>query len=383
MRDVGIVGAGPAGLFAANVLVRAGIGCVVFERLAEDAVRARARAGLIEHRTARLLERHGLAGGMLARGKTIGACEFRRGGARYVFDYQALSGHVHHLYPQQLLVADLIDSLRAAGGQVRFEVPVTAIRGLDEPVVVTGQGEQAGFGVVIGCDGFHGAARAAAAGTSCSGADFGARWLALLAQAPPSSELQIYGLHPAGFAGHMHRTPAVSRFYLQIEPGSRAEAWQEEEIWAQLESRLAVDGHPLIRGPITDRSILELHSYVTEPMQAGRLYLAGDAAHIVTPAGGKGMNIALQDAGELTQGIVELYRSGDSARLDAYSATRLPQVWQAVEFSHWMLQLLLAGGSATATAGFHEGLREARLRRLMDDELFARAFALAYVGPDR
>jgi len=383
MRDVGIVGAGPAGLFAANVLVRAGIDCVVFERLAEDDVRARARAGLIEHRTARLLERHGLAGGMLARGKTIGACEFRRAGKRHVFDYQALSGHVHHVYPQQLLVADLIDSLRAAGGRVRFGVPVTAIRDLDEPVVVTSQGEQAAFGVVIGCDGFHGAARAAAVGTSCSGADLGARWLALLAEAPPSSELQIYGLHPGGFAGHMHRTPAVSRFYLQVEPGSRAVAWDEEEIWDRLESRLAVDGQSLIRGPITERSILELHSYVTEPMQAGRLFLAGDAAHIVTPAGGKGMNIALQDADELTQGILQLYRSGDCTRLDAYSRTRLPQVWRAVEFSHWMLQLLLADLPGTAAASFHEGLRDARLRRLMDDAQFARAFALAYVGPDR
>lgn len=383
MRDVGIVRAGPAGLFAANVLVRAGIDCVVFERLAEDAVRARARAGLIEHRTARLLERHGLAGGMLARGKAIGACEFRRAGARQVFDYQALSGHVHHVYPQQLLVADLIDSLRAAGGQVRFGVPVMAIRDLDEPVVVTDQGEQAAFGLVIGCDGFHGVARAAAAGTSCSGVDFGARWLALLAEAPPSSELQIYGLHPRGFAGHMHRTPAVSRFYLQVAPGSSAGAWDEEEIWAELESRLAVEGQSLIRGPITERSLLELRSYVTEPMQAGRLYLAGDAAHVVTPAGGKGMNIALQDAGELTQAILGLYRSGDGARLDAYSGTRLPQVWRAVEFSHWMLQLLLADGSGTAAASFHEGLRDARLRRLMDDAPFARAFAVAYVGPDR
>jgi p-hydroxybenzoate 3-monooxygenase len=181
----------------------------------------------------------------------------------------------------------------------------------------------------------------------------------------------------------MHRTPAVSRFYLQVGFGSSAGAWDEEEIWAELESCLAVEGQSLIRGPIIERSLLELHSYVTGPMQAGRLFLAGDAAHVVTPAGGKGMNIALQDAGELTQGILGLYRSGDGARLDAYSGTRLPQVWRAVEFSHWMLQLLLADGSGTAAASFHEGLRDARLRRLMDDAPFARAFALAYVGPDR
>jgi p-hydroxybenzoate 3-monooxygenase len=382
MRDVGIVGAGPAGLFAANVLVRAGIDCVVLERLAESGVRARARAGLIEHRTAQLLQEHGLADGMLARGKTIGACEFRRAGTRHMFDYAALTGLVHHVYPQQLLVADLIDSLRAAGGDVRFSAPVTAIGGLDEPVVVTEDEQELAFRVVIGCDGFHGVARMAT-GTTCSGVDFGAQWLAIIAEAPPSSELQIYGLHPDGFAGHMHRTPTVSRFYLQVEPGTRAGAWDDEQIWSRLEARLAADGQVLIRGPITDRSVLELHSYVTEPMQAGRIFLAGDAAYIVTPAGGKGMNLALQDADELTRGILELYRSGDPARLAAYSATRLPQVWRAVEFSHWMLQVLLADQSKTAATGFHEGLRDARLNLLMTDDLFARAFALAYVGSER
>ena len=197
-----------------------------------------------------------------------------------------------------------------------------------------------------------------------------------------SPQLQIYGLHPEGFAGHMHRTPTVSRFYLQIPPGAGTGAWDGDAIWAQLDIRLAADGEALVRGPIIDTSILELHSYVTEPMQAGRLFLAGDAAHIVTPAGGKGMNLALQDAAELAQGLFAYYRSGDSARLGAYSSTRLPAIWQAVEFSHGMLQLLLASQPGTAEATFHEGLRQARLTRLMTDEAFARAFALAYVGID-
>jgi p-hydroxybenzoate 3-monooxygenase len=381
MRDVGIVGAGPAGLFAANVLVRAGIDCVVFERLAEGAVRARARAGLIEHRTVRLLERHGLAGGMLARGKTIGACEFRRAGRRYVFDYATLSGAGHHVYPQQLLVGDLVDSLRSAGGEVRFGAAVESIRIDGEPTIVA-SGDEVRCGFVLGCDGFHGVARAAARGTRSCGVGFGAQWLAILAEAPPSSEQQIYGLHPQGFAGHMHRTPAVSRFYLQIQPGADAGAWDDDAIWSQLDTRLAADEEILVRGPIIGTSILELHSYVTEPMQAGSLFLVGDAAHIVTPAGGKGMNLALHDAAELAEGLLAHYRSGDSARLAAYSSTRLPAIWQAVEFSHWMLQLLLANQSGTAESAFHEGLRQARLARLMSDELFARAFALAYVGID-
>jgi p-hydroxybenzoate 3-monooxygenase len=382
MRDVGIVGAGPAGLLAANVLVRAGIDCVVFERLAEEAVRARARAGLVEHRTVRLLERHGLADGMLASGKTIGACEFRRHGRQHFFEYGALTGATHHVYPQQMLVGDLIDALRSVGGEIRFGIASELIRLTDAPTIVAG-GEEVRCGFVLGCDGFHGVARTAADGTQDCGVDFGTRLMTILAEAPPSSETQIYGLDPRGFAAHMHRAPAESRFYLQIPAGADAAEWDGDVIWSQLEALLAADGQSLVRGPIIDTSILELRSFVTEPMQAGRLFLAGDAAHIVTPAGGKGMNLALQDACELADGLLAYFRSGDSARLDSYSSTRLPEVWQKAEFSHWMLHWLLASQAGTAEAAFHEGLREARLTRLMNDKEFARAFALAYVGIDR
>ena len=381
--DVGIVGAGPAGLFAANVLVRAGIDCVVLERLDEEAVRARARAGLIEDRTGRLLQAHGLAEGMLTRGKTLGACEFRRGGRTQVFDYASLSGGHHHVYPQQFLVGDLIDSLRAAGGEIRFGTPVETIRVGPPPAIMAADGTAVLCDFVLGCDGFHGVCRPAAVGTVCCGVDFEAEWLALLAEAAPSSEHQIYGLHPDGFAGHMHRTAATSRFYLQVDPGTRAEDWDDQAIWSALATRLAGDGDDLVRGPIMDRSILELRSWVTQPMQAGPLYLAGDAAHIVTPAGGKGMNLALQDVGELVEGLLGFYHRGDRSRLDAYSATRLPMVWRAVEFSHGMLQMLLARRPGTAGGLFHEGLRDTRLARLMEGGTWARDFAVTYVGIDQ
>ena len=376
--DVGVVGAGPAGLLAANLLVRAGLDCAVFERLSEDAARARARAGVIEARTVALLDRHGLADGMLTRGFTSGACEFRRDGVVHVFDYGELAGVSHHVYPQQLLVADLIEELRASGGEVAFGRAVAEIRIAERPVIVLADGDEVACDFILGCDGFHGASRPALKGASCSGVDFGAEWLFLDAEVPPSSDHVVYGLAPDGFAGHMPRTRTVSRFYLQIDPGTDPNRLSDEWIWDQLERRLAADGIELAPGRVLGRGSFELHSYVTEPMQYGPVFLAGDAAHIVTPASGKGMNLALQDVDELVAGLLDHYRAGDDRRLDAYSATRLPAVWRAVEFSHWMLDLLLARPSE---GRFHEGLRDTRLARLMSGGLFAREFAINYVGP--
>jgi p-hydroxybenzoate 3-monooxygenase len=377
MTDVGVVGAGPAGLLAANLLVRAGLDCAVFERLSEDAARGRTRAGVIEARTVALLDRHGLADGMRMRGFTSDACEFRRGGVRHIFDYAELTGTRHHVYPQQLLVADLIEALRAAGGDVAFGRAAAAIRIAERPVIVLADGDEVSCDFVLGCDGFHGVSRLALEGASCSGVDFGAELLSLLAEVPPSSDHEVYGLHPNGFAGHMPRTPTVSRLYLQIEPGADADRLSDEWIWDQLKRRLAADGIELAPGRVLERGSFELHSYVTEPMQHGPVLLAGDAAHIVTPAGGKGMNLALQDVDELVAGLLDHYQIGDNRRLDAYSATRLPAVWHAVEFSHWMLDLLLA----RPTEGrFREGLRETRLARLMSGGQFAKEFAINYVG---
>jgi len=375
---VGIVGAGPAGLLAANLLTRAGIECAVFERLSEEAVRARTRAGLLEARTASLLERHGLGNGMRSKGTRCGACEFRRDGTRHVFDYAALVGIHHHVYPQQMLVGDLIDALRTAAGDLRFLCPVRDVRSGASPEIVLEEGAAVRCDFVLGCDGFHGVTRAALKGASCAGRDFGAEWLALLAESPPSSDHTIYGLHREGFAGHMLRSATVSRFYLQVEPDSRAEDWSDDRVWDLLRQRLRADGHAPAPGRILERSTLQLHSYVTEPMQNGAVFLAGDAAHIVTPAGGKGMNLALQDADALVCGLLDHYRSGDDRRLAEYSTTRLAAIWPMVEFSHWLLELLLA---RPGEGRFREGLREARLARLMAGGAFAHEFAVNFVGP--
>ena len=374
--DVGVVGAGPAGLLAANLLVRAGLDCAVFERLSEDAARARARAGLIEARTVVLLDRHGLSDGIRMRGFTSEACEFRRGGVRHVFDYAELTGVRQHVYPQQLLVADLIDELRAVGGDVAFGRAAAAIRIAERPVIVLADGDEVSCDFVLGCDGFHGVSRPALEGASCSGVDFGAEMLFVDAEVPPSSDHVVYGL-----AGRIRRTHAQDPDRFPPLPPDRARNRPGSPVrrvdLGPARRRLTTDGIELVPGRVLERGSFELHSYVTEPMQHGRVLLAGDAAHIVTPAGGKGMNLALQDVDELVAALIDHYQAGDDRRLDAYSATRLIAVWRTVEFSHWMLDLLLA----RPTEGrFREGLRDTRLERLMSGGLFAREFAINYVG---
>ena len=375
--DVGVVGAGPAGLLAANALVRAGVECAVFERLSEDATRARARAGQIDAGTVALLDRHELSAGLRARGVTSEACEFRRGGVRHIFDYAGFTGFRHHFYPQQLLVADMIDALRAEGSDVAFGCAVAEVRISERPVIGLANGEEVSCDFVLGCDGFHGISRPALKGAICSGVDFGAAWLAFLAEVP-SGDHVVYGLHSDGFAGHAPRSAAVSRFYLQIESGTDPNRLSDEWIWNEITRRLDANGTQLVPGRILERGVVELHSYVTEPMHHGRLFLAGDAAHIVTPAGGKGMNVALQDADELVARLLDHYRSGDDRGLEAYSRTRLPAVWRVVEFSHWTLDLLLARPSE---GRFREGLRDARLARLMSGGQLSKEFAETYVGP--
>ncbi|MDH6114903.1 p-hydroxybenzoate 3-monooxygenase [Kitasatospora sp. MAP12-15] len=403
--QVGIIGAGPAGLVLANVLQQAGIECVVVERHTRAHVEARARAGVIEHRTADFLARHGLADQLLAQGGRHSSCEFRYRGERFSVPYAELSGgRAHHVYPQQFLVRDLIASFLGAGGTLLFSHPVVGVAGLDsgravlrcEPTAGGEGGEGGGADdgpgepldldceFVAGCDGFYGAARASVPTGRLQAYskqhEFG--WLAILAEVPPSTEEIIYALHEEGFAGHMLRTPSVSRFYLQCPIGDAVENWPEARIWATLRRRLAVDGWELKTGPITETSVLDMRSFVVEPMQYGRLFLVGDAAHIITPAGGKGMNLAIADAAELARGLVAHYSGAGSRLLDGYSAARLPEVWRAQEFSHWLLHLTHSPSGGGSDAPFMHRMQLSRLAHLRDSLSGAQLFAEGYVGSD-
>lgn len=390
LRDpaVCIVGAGPAGLVTAHLLHQAGVSFVLLERQRADQLRARVKAGMIEHRTVELLRRHGLAGPILSGGMRVGQCEFRADGQAFLLDYAALcGGRGHYIYPQHELVADWAADLLDRGGDVRFGVTATAAEHDRDGALVRAVTGPAGEPLAIGCRAVvvcDGAGSTLAAGPPAYTAAYPTRWLALIAAVPPPPNGTIYGLHEQGFAGQMHRSATLSRFMLEVPGGQDYRQWDHDRIWAELEHRLTAAGRPPVqRGEFAERDILDLRVRVCDPMQHGRLFLAGDAAHLITPAGGKGMNIAIQDAAELAGGLIERYRGGgrDGHRLDRYSQTRLPEVWRNQEFSNLMLRLFNAG-TANGDSGFSYGLRRARLGLVLTDPEFSRWFARSYVGVD-
>jgi p-hydroxybenzoate 3-monooxygenase len=375
---IGIVGAGPAGLVIAYLLQRVGIAYVLLEREAE--VGAQPRAGVLEYRTVELLRREGIADGVVAFTAENHECEFRTPHDSVVLDYGRLTGgRPHFIRAQHEVVRDLYSGL--GSDHVRcghiVEQVVPSQHGVRLLIArPNGSREELDCELVIGCEGSHGPVAAAMTGLSIMEQQYAVRLLAAIAAAPPLEQRTIYAAHPRGYAGQMRRTPTHTRYYLEVPASDTATDWPAQRIRSELATRLGV-GERLDGVAFDEVGFLDLRVRMADSLQQGRIFLAGDAAHLITPFGGKGMNLAIQDAVELAHGIIE-YAGGDRNRLDAYSATRLPHIWRTQAFSNWFLRMILAhGGDAFST-----GLRGAWVGALRDDPMLARWFAHAYAGVD-
>jgi p-hydroxybenzoate 3-monooxygenase len=380
--QIGIVGAGPAGLMLSHLLQRDGIDSVVLEARSRDYIEGRIRAGVVEQWVVDLLLEIGLAERMRR------AALFHRGinlsfsKSLHHLDFQELVGKSVTVYGQQELVKDLIAARLAAGGSILFDVGDVSIHDVssERPTILAhhdGQAVELNCDFVAGCDGFHGICRASiAAALNHFDRDYPFAWLGILSQSPPPSHELIYAHHDRGFALYSMREPERSRLYLQCRPDEDLDGWSNERIWDELHRRL--DGTAsLVEGPVLQKGVTPMRSFVVEPMQSGRLFLAGDSAHIVPPTGAKGMNLAIADVRVLARGLAEFYRTGRGDLLARYSQICLRRVWQAQRFSWWMTTLLHRPDDASS---FDLRRQEAELEYVTNSQAASRSLAENYVG---
>ncbi|MGW1759241.1 4-hydroxybenzoate 3-monooxygenase [Streptomyces mirabilis] len=386
---VGIIGAGPAGLLLARLLHNAGIDSVVLESRDRAYVEQRQRAGILEQGTVDVLRAAGAGGRMDREGLRHDGIELRFARERHRVDFPALTGgRSVMVYAQTEVCKDLIALQIEEGGPLLFEAEALAVEGVESErprVRFRREGREGHEDVlecdyVVGCDGFWGVARRAIPAEHSRAFErtypFG--WLGILADVPPSHDELVYARHDRGFALLSMRSPAVSRLYLQVPEGTDAGSWADEEIWDELERRFeTADGWSLERGAITSKSVTPMRSHVHEPMRHGRLFLAGDAAHIVPPTGAKGLNLAVGDVVTFARALVHLEETGSAERLDAYSETCLRRVWQAERFSYDMTTLLHRAPDATP---FEDRVQLARLRRIATSRAAETDLAEGYTG---
>ncbi|HEY2576094.1 MAG TPA: 4-hydroxybenzoate 3-monooxygenase [Streptosporangiaceae bacterium] len=384
--QVGIVGAGPAGLLLSHLLYLRGIESVVLEARSRDYVEKRVRAGVLEQGTVDTLVATGLGERLLKEGLVHHGIELRFAGRPHRIAFERLvPGRAITVYGQQEVVKDLIAARLAAGGQILFGVSDVVPAGLTtgQPEVgFTHQGERQTLtcDFIAGCDGSHGVCRPSIPDGVLTVFDreypFG--WLGVLAEVAPSSDELIYAHSDRGFALHSMRSPALSRFYLQVAPDEDVAKWPDDRFWDELRSRLeTVPGWRLRTGPVLEKVLAPMRSFVAEPMRYGRLYLAGDAAHIVPPTGAKGLNLAAFDVGVLTEALAAWYSGGSTALLDGYSQACLRRVWRVQHFSWWMTTLLHTFGDHDA---YDRRLQLSHLEYICSSDAAATSLAENYVG---
>ena len=382
--QVGIVGAGPAGLMLSHLLRREGVESVVLERRSREYIEGRVRAGVIEQWVAELLAETGL--GERIRGEAL----IHRGinisfaSRLHHLDFTDLIGKHIAVYGQQEVVKDLVAARLDAGGELLFEVEDVAISGFagDAPRIrfrsTTGEAVELDCDFIAGCDGSHGVCRPSIPEGVLTSyeREYSYGWLGILSESPPPCEELIYAYHERGFGLYSMRTPTLARLYLQCAADEDLEEWPDERVWEELHTRLG-GSSKLAEGKVLLKGLTPMRSLVTEPMQYGRLFLAGDSAHIVPPTGAKGMNLAIADVKVLARALAEFYRSGRTDALESYSRTCLRRVWKAQRFSWWMTTMLHQPADANA---FDRRRQLAELDYLTHSLHAQRALAENYTG---
>jgi p-hydroxybenzoate 3-monooxygenase len=384
--QVGIVGAGPAGLLLGHLLHLAGIESVVLEDRSREHVEQRIRAGVLEHGTVELLVESGVGERLQCEGMVHEGIELRFAGRGHRIPLTELTGKSITIYGQQEVVKDLIRARLDAGLPLLFEVGDVSLHDLasEQPAIRfrhEGEDQELRCDVVAGCDGFHGITRDTIPRGELAlfSREYPFGWLGILAAVAPSSEELIYCYSDRGFALHSMRSPELTRLYLQCAPDEDLAAWPDERIWAELQARFALPGWRLGEGAIVEKGVTGMRSFVVEPMRYGRLFLAGDAAHIVPPTGAKGLNLAAADVCVLADALAHWYGTGDAGLLDAYSDTCLRRVWRAEHFSWWMTSMLHRHGDDP----FEGRLQLSQLEYVCASPAAATSLAENYVGLDR
>ena len=381
--QVAIIGAGPAGMLLAHLLAAEGVETVLVESRSEEYVASRIRAGILEQSTVDLLRAAGLGDRLATEGDEHRGIYLQWPGERHHLDFVDLTGRSVWVYGQTEVQKDLVAAAHTRGQAVHHEVSDTALHDVtsETPSVTftsaSGEPVRLEASVVVGCDGSFGPSRSAVPSAATWERTYPYSWLGILADVAPSTDELIYAWHPEGFALHSMRSSSVSRFYLQVPNDTSLDDWSDDRIWEGLATRLGdgADGWSLETGPITDRSVLPMRSFVQTPMRHGRLFLAGDAAHIVPPTGAKGLNLAVADVALLAPALVAWLRKDDPALADSYADTAVRRVWRCTHFSWWMTTMLHATGDP-----FDEQLQLSQLRWVTSSEAGAGGLAENYAG---
>ena len=383
--QVAIIGAGPAGLMLGALLAQRGVDAVILEAKSRSYIEHRIRAGVLEQGSVDAMNEVGAGDRMRAHGLVHDGAIVRFAGRSHRIDFRALTGKAVMIYSQHELVRDLVAHRLEANAPLHFEVEDVQLADVasSQPTVRfrhAGRDHTLTCDAIAGCDGFHGVCRAAVPAETFE-REYPYGWLGILADVAPSSHELVYAHHDRGFALLSMRTPDVSRLYLQCAIDEDLAAWSDARIWDELAIRLGAEGFTLATGPITQRSITPMRSFVAEPMRYGRLALAGDAAHIVPPTGAKGLNLAIADVRLLAEALTALCARGDERLLDAYSATCLRRVWKVERFSAWMTQLLHTTHDTTHDHdAFKTRLQRAELDYVTSSTAAMTTLAENYVG---